>query len=108
MTWRPLPGSNADKAGTPVKQSLDQLASKLGLASTATLNTVFTNWESAVGPEVSQHAEAVSLVDGVLVVMVDHPRWATQLKWLGPQVVERLNAKAEKSEITRLDVRIKR
>ena len=47
------------------------------------------HWSEVVGADVAAHARLVSVRDGVVVVAVDDPIWATQLRYLETAVVER-------------------
>jgi predicted nucleic acid-binding Zn ribbon protein len=49
-------------------------------------------WTQAVGPEVTSHASVRRLRGNVLEVAVTSDTWATELTYLGPAVIERLNA----------------
>jgi len=57
---------------------------------TATLTAVFARWEEIVGPTVARHVKPVRLTGGVLVVAVDQPAWATQVKALGSGLLARV------------------
>ena len=49
-----------------------------------------------------------TLVNGLLVVEVDDPAWASQLRYLASTVVERLAALAGAGAVTRMEVRVRR
>ena len=104
--WRPLPGE--DGGPRAVRESLDAFARRLGAPEAAPLATVFAHWPDVVGEQVAAHARPVSLVRGVLVVAVDQPGWATQLKYLGSQVVDRIGEVAGAGLVERLEVRVQR
>jgi predicted nucleic acid-binding Zn ribbon protein len=104
MTWRPLPGEGKDPR--PVRESLDSFARSLGVAEAGPLAAVFAQWESIVGASVAAHARPVSLVRGALVVAVDQPGWATQLRYLGPQLVDRIGEIAGPGVVDRLEVKV--
>ena len=107
-TWRPLRPRGGDRPDpVPVAAALDRLASRLGAPGADALATVFTRWSDVVGPMVSAHTQPISLRGGVLVVAVDDPTWATQLRYLGASVVERLAALLGEGAITRLEVRVR-
>lgn len=55
--------------------------------SAATLGTVFSRWEEVVGDAVARHARPLRLEAGVLVVAVDQPPWATQVRTLAPRIL---------------------
>lgn len=43
-----------------------------------------------MGPALARHARPLRLEDGALVVAVDRPPWATQVKALGGDILARL------------------
>src|SRR3954447_4106290 len=93
-TWRPLRRRNLDAWETvdprPVRESLDRIAARLGAPGTDVLAAVFGQWEATVGVAVAEHSRPVSLTRGTLVVAVEDPAWATQLRFLGASVLGRL------------------
>lgn len=104
MTWRDLP--DRDAPPRPLKDSLDRFARQLGASEAGPLATVFAHWDEVVGESVAAHARPLSLVRGVLRVAVDQPGWATQLKYLAPQLVERINEAAGAGLVERIEVRV--
>lgn len=48
-------------------------------------------WDSLVGAELAAHCRPESLEDGVLTLVAESTAWATQVRLLGRQVVERVN-----------------
>jgi len=105
VTWRPLPGPGEPR---PVGESLDVFAQRLGAPEAGALATVFAHWADIVGPSVAEHARPVSLVQGALVVAVDQPGWASQLRYLGGRLVERIGEVAGPGLVERLEVRVER
>jgi predicted nucleic acid-binding Zn ribbon protein len=73
----------------------------------STLDAVFSHWEEAVGPAVAAHTHPLSLRDGTLVVAVDNPAWATQLRLLHGELMARLTAVVGDGAVTRLEVRVR-
>jgi predicted nucleic acid-binding Zn ribbon protein len=49
-------------------------------------------WDAIVGAELRAHCEPVRLAGGVLVVRAASPVWATQLRYLTAQLIERSEA----------------
>ena len=96
--WRSTP--------RPVKDSLEHLARRLGAPTATSLGAVFSRWEEAVGATVAAHARPVSLSDGVLVVAVDQPGWATQLRYLSNDLLGRLAEVAGEGVVGRIDIRV--
>ena len=64
-------------------------SARCGAPSARSLAGVFSRWEEAVGPQIAAHARPAALVDGCLVVEVDHPTWATQLRFLETDLLTR-------------------
>lgn len=66
---------------------------------------VKANWAQYVGPEVAAHSQVESFEGGKLTVRTASTAWATQLKWLLPQLekqlANRLGAGAVKQVIVR-------
>jgi len=50
---------------------------------------VWTAWDEMVGSELAAHCEPVRLAGKVLVVRAESPAWATQLRYLTAQLIER-------------------
>ncbi|MEZ5215230.1 MAG: DUF721 domain-containing protein [Ilumatobacteraceae bacterium] len=55
-----------------------------------TVRNVFDRWADAVGPAVAAHARPVKLDERVLVVEVDDPTWATQLRYLQHDILAKV------------------
>lgn len=68
---------------------------------------VFGRWEEAVGAALAQHVQPVKLDGATLVVKVDDPAWATQLKFLESTLKQRLLEVAG-ATIERIEVRVAR
>lgn len=74
----------------------------------ATLEVIFARWEEVVGTAVAAHCRPVRLRDGVLVVSVDHPTWATQLRFLTPQLTEKVHELTGADTVSTLEIRVAR
>jgi predicted nucleic acid-binding Zn ribbon protein len=79
----------------------------MGGGDAGVVGLVFSHWEEAVGPAIADHATPLSLRDGVLVVGVGEPAWATQLRFLERQILDRLRDAAGADVATRIEVRVK-
>lgn len=77
------------------------------VSSAAALGGVFGRWELAVGSVVAAHVQPVRLDGSRLVVEVDDPAWATQLKFLESDLRVRL-AEVAGAHIEHFDVRVGR
>jgi predicted nucleic acid-binding Zn ribbon protein len=96
--WRSAP--------RPVADGLEHLARRLGAPTASSLGVVFSRWEEVVGPVIAAHTAPRSLIDGVLVVSVDQPGWATQLRYLSTDLLQRLKDVAGPGVVGRIDIRV--
>jgi predicted nucleic acid-binding Zn ribbon protein len=76
-------------------------------SSSSALGGVFGRWEEAVGDALAAHVQPVKLDGTTLVVQVDDPAWATQLKFLEATLKRRLLEIAG-ATIERIEVRVAR
>ena len=76
-------------------------------ASARSLGGVFGRWEEAVGEAVARHVQPVKLDGDRLVVEVDDPAWATQLRFLERALIDRL-AEVTGAEIASFEIRVGR
>ena len=99
----------------PLRDTLDDVVRALrggggsssGGTSARALGTLFSRWTDAVGQSVADHARPVLLDGERLLVEVDEPGWATQLRFLEADVLERLRSVAG-LQVSRFDIRVKR
>ena len=89
----------------PISSSLDGVVRSLRGPSRAAVGGLFGRWDEAVGEQVAQHVKPRKLDEGTLVVEVDDPAWATQVKFLTPMITERLAAVAGVT-VDRIEVRV--
>lgn len=97
------------KLGDSLQQVVRSLRPETGPAAApaAAMGGVFGRWEEAVGAAVALHVQPVKLDGTTLVVKVDDPGWATQLKFLEGTMKERLLLVAG-ATIERIEVRVAR
>ncbi len=91
----------------PITESLDGLLRDLRAGARHEVGGVFGRWDEMVGPVVAAHVRPVKLDQGRLLVEVDEPGWATQLRFLEADVLARLRDGAG-VELSGLDVRVAR
>ncbi len=104
MTFRP----DREHGPAPLDASLDKLSRRLGLEDARTLGRLFSRWEETVGPAMAQHVHPVRLDREALVVNVDHPAWATQVRHLGEDLLDRVADATGVARPSRLEVRVRR
>ena len=87
MPWSPLPSrQDASSDPVPLRESVDRVLAGLGAPTIDDLQTVHDQWNDLVGAGVADHAQPVSIEHGRLVVSVDDPAWASQLRWAEPDL----------------------
>ena len=91
----------------PISSALDGVVKSLRGPSREAVGGLFGRWDEAVGAQVAQHVSPRKLDGGTLVVEVDDPAWATQVKFLTPMIIERLATVAGVT-VDRIDVRVER
>jgi predicted nucleic acid-binding Zn ribbon protein len=106
MTWWPLRGEGSDRDPRPIGESLDATARRLGSPGVGTLGVIFAHWEELVGPEVARHAKPYRLRAGVLVIEVDQPAWATQLRFLSGELLEKVGDVTGPGGIREVQIRV--
>ena len=98
----------AEREPKRVGESLDRVARRIGAPGARSLGAVFGHWEDVVGASVAAHARPTSLRDGVLRVEVDEPGWATQLRYLAPDILRRCAEVAGPDVVVSVDVKVAR
>lgn len=71
------------------------------------MGSVFGRWTEAVGEAVAAHVKPLKLDGTKLVVEVDDPAWATQLRFLETTVKQRLHEIAG-ADIETIETRVRR
>jgi predicted nucleic acid-binding Zn ribbon protein len=106
MTWRAAP----DPDGPPLRRvgdDLDVLLRRVGGGGAQATAAVFSGWDRAVGAGIASHAQPLSLRGTTLVVAVDAPAYATQLRMLTPQLIARLTELAGPGAVDAVEVRVR-
>ena len=104
MTAERLPGSPVEPR--PLRSSLDRVVGSLGGPSVGTLQAVFGRWDELVGPHVAPHARPVALRDRRLLVAVDEPAWATEIRYLEAGLLAGIAAVTGEGQVVAVDVRV--
>ena len=96
-----------DRDPISISNSLDGVVRSLRGPSRQAVGGLFGRWSEAVGSQVADHVQPIKLDQGVLVVEVDDPSWATQVKFLRSTIVDRLHEVAGVT-VDRIEVRVER
>ncbi|MDP9071986.1 MAG: DUF721 domain-containing protein [Actinomycetota bacterium] len=105
MTWRPLPG---DAVGQPRRlgASLDGVVRSLGGPGAQALVALFARWAEIAGPAAA-HCRPVGMAGTTLVVAVDEPARATDLRYRGAELLARVSEVVGPGVAERLEVRVR-
>ncbi len=106
VTWQPLPGSS-EREPSPLSDALDRLVRNLGGSSISDYRRIVAAWPELVGPAVATHARPASLREGTLVVVVDDPAWATEVRFLERSLLDRLEQLAPGQAPGHIEVRVR-
>ena len=105
-TWRDLP-TPAAKPPRRLTSELDRVARELGAPGADVLAVVFGRWSEIVGPAAATTSRPLWLGDGRLVVGVGDPAAATELRYRGSEILERVAELVGRPVADRLEVRVR-
>ncbi len=86
---------------------LTRLLASLGSDDAESVKGVFGAWNELVGETVAAHVQPVKLDHATLIVEVDDPHWATEMRFLSPALCEKIS-QLTTTPVTSLEVRVKR
>ena len=92
---------------TTLQGQLSRLLASLGSDDAASVRGVFGAWAELVGETVAAHVQPVKLDRSVLIVEVDDPHWATEMRFLEASLCEKIS-RLTTTPVTSLEVRVKR
>ena len=113
-SWRPADPvgrrGGGPRPGDPVAigAPLDRLLDRLGAPPADALGALFERWDELVGPPLATHGQPAAIDDGVLVVHVSEPAWATEWRYRQGEVLRRLDELLGAGVVARIDVRVRR
>lgn len=90
-----------------ITHALEGVVTSLRGPSRAAVGGVFGRWTEIVGEHVANHVTPAKLDRDVLVVDVDDPAWATQVRLLTGTIITRVREVAG-TELTRVEVLVAR
>ncbi len=82
----------------PLSTSLDAAVARLGSdraappAGATALGALFSRWDEIAGAALAGHVWPLELTAGTLLVAVDHPAWATQVRSLSAELLARVGS----------------
>lgn len=98
---------NGDSEPQPISLGIERLLKSLRGGDRRATVTVFSRWSDLVGEGVAAHVRPLKLDSGTLILEVDDPAWATQMKFLQGDLLDRLRETGDMS-VHSLDIRVRR
>ncbi len=94
--------------GEPVTigEAVAMVGRQMGLAEPKAFVAVTEAWTELVGESIAEHSRVRSIRDGLLDVGVDSPAWATPLRYLETDLVERASRLLGPGVVTALRVSV--
>ncbi|MBQ29119.1 MAG: hypothetical protein CL434_04830 [Acidimicrobiaceae bacterium] len=68
---------------------------------------IHEHWNEAVGSTIAQHCSPRRLLDGELLIEVDHPGWATEIQYLEQVLITKLAQLHPKLDLRQIRVQVK-
>jgi len=90
-----------------LNEVLGKVLRRLRVSDQSSAIGLFSGWRQIVGDTIADHVAPKRLEKRVLVVEVDDPAWATQLKFLESQLIATLRDSVG-DEVESLEIRVRR
>ncbi len=87
-----------------IGDQFEQLLGERGWQVDIAAGSVMGRWPSIVGPGVAGHSQPVGFQDGILTVRAESTAWATQLRYMASQLIQRIEAEIGPGTITELKI----
>lgn len=100
-------GAPPDERGWPLGAALGGWLAQRGLPDPAPFAALSSCWPEVAGTELAGHSRPLALRDRVLLVAVDHPALATEVRLRGSELVEQLRARAGAATLERVEVTVR-
>ncbi|MCA1191815.1 DUF721 domain-containing protein [Saccharopolyspora sp. 6V] len=98
-------GPGADERDPqPLGRLASRLATEHGWNDRLSGGQVFARWNGLVGGDIAEHTKPVALSDGELTVQAESTAWATQLRLLQRQILQRIADGVGKGVVRKIKV----
>ncbi len=99
-------GSGSDpRDPKPLGAALANFTKRRGWRTEFGVRALMLQWPSLIGPDNAAHCEPESYADGEIIVRCESTAWATQLRFLAPQVLAAINARLPEQKVRRITFR---
>ena len=86
----------------------DAMLQELGIYEMYQIMKLYEDWETVVGPIVSQHAKLISIMPPIITVEIGHTVWMQEMTMRKPQIIEALKEYYGQSIIEDMKVQLPR
>jgi predicted nucleic acid-binding Zn ribbon protein len=86
--------------------SVNRLMKHMKAPEVSVVESVFSNWADIVGEVIGAHTRPVKIEEGNLLIEVDDPAWASEMEWMGEELVRQVREKLNTDQVKTLTVRI--
>ncbi len=93
-----------DRDPKRLSDAVERLVETKGWATDVNVRTLLARWGLLVGPINAAHSLPEAYAEGILSVRTDSTAWATQLRYMAPQLVAMLNEQLGDGTVTRIKV----
>jgi predicted nucleic acid-binding Zn ribbon protein len=98
-------GARADDRDPKLlSDAVERLVESKGWSTEINVHTLLARWALLVGAANAAHSQPEGFADTVLIVRADSTAWATQLRYLAPQLVAMLNDQLGDGTVSRIKV----
>ena len=104
MGITPLPGQGTSPQ--PLGKALDRVMRGLGAPEASGVHLVFDRWPEVVGEALAGRTKPLRIEGSRLVLAVDEPAMVTHVKFLQPELLNRLEQLLGPGRVTSLDLRV--
>lgn len=100
-----MSGAHPDRRDPQILSTvLSSMVVSQGWEQKLTVGSISVRWEELVGGPIAQNTRPESYEDGVLHVRARSTTWATQLRWMADEMVQKLNAGLGEGTVERVTV----
>lgn len=92
----------------PLSASLERLLAALDAPPADAVAAIFSRWPEIVGPDLAEHCRPVSVAGEALTIAADDPVWASELRWLEAELLDRLAAVTGSDRFRAVTVRVRK
>lgn len=86
-------------------RAMSTLSTTMGWSTPLAEASLAMDWPLIVGDTISAHTEVIAVTEGTLIIQCDSSAWATQLRMMRNEVLQRLADQVPEADINKIDVK---